>query len=501
MVAAVLTAFAPALDIFLAGDDFEWLEASYDLVSNPLASFDKINHFFRPFVKWTYLGDYVLFGGVGIGYVATNLIIHFLNVGMLFAFLRRRLGRPLVAAGAAAAFALSPLHSEAVLWAAGRPDTVLLSCWLGALLFLDRWCDQPGSGRAAAFTTVALLGAGAKESWIVFPFLAAAYVVLVRRESMVAGIRRTAILWAGWLAYLAVFLIGPALGGRTTATHYADFAVWPALVKTSKTLLGYCGLGWVPVAGWSSVVLAATVVSVAIIWLIRTDNRFGAWALLWMAATLALVAPFSVSALRHNYLPLVGFWMLIAAVVDNWLTNTGESTAQPRHRIGVPLTVAAMLIVVVLEGWLLQREIADYRLYGELHARLCQSFAVIEPQLARDRPVALINRGTLPGVELMASSVQGGDKTFFVRRDALWQLVFFPALANFVGHPFDERLVRTDPSEHAMVGDGCTVLLFTDDGFELRPDLERRVMSAMSSGELPPTIGVYRYERLSVPGG
>ena len=147
----------------------------------PFRAFELINHFFRPLVKWTYLGDYLIFGQVGVGYMATNLLIHFLNSLFLYMLLERRLLQPVAAAAAAAAFALSPLHSEAVLWAAGRPDTVLLTCWLGALLLLDRWCERPTAGRAVAFTGVALLGIGAKESWIVFPFLVVAYLALVLR--------------------------------------------------------------------------------------------------------------------------------------------------------------------------------------------------------------------------------------------------------------------------------------------------------------------------------
>ena len=137
LAAAVLVSFSPALDIFIAGDDFEWLDVSYDIVADPLSSLSLINHFFRPLVKWTYLGDYLIFGQSGIGYATTNLLIHFLNSLLLCELLRRRLLHPVAAAAAATAFALSPLHSEAVLWAAGRPDTVLLACWLGALLLLD----------------------------------------------------------------------------------------------------------------------------------------------------------------------------------------------------------------------------------------------------------------------------------------------------------------------------------------------------------------------------
>ena len=123
LVVVVLAAFAPALDVFIAGDDFEWLESSYEVIENPLSSFRLENHFFRPLVKWTYLVDYLVFGQLAVGYMITNLAIHFLNALLLFCLLRRKLRQPLAAAAATTAFALSPLHSEGVLWGAGRPDT------------------------------------------------------------------------------------------------------------------------------------------------------------------------------------------------------------------------------------------------------------------------------------------------------------------------------------------------------------------------------------------
>ncbi len=184
-----------------------------------------------------------------------------------------------------------------------------------------------------------------------------------------------------------------------------------------------------------------------------------------------------MSVLRHNYLPLAGFWMLAAAVLDRLPGGAGDRAAPGRRRLGTVVTVAAVFAVLTVEAWFLQREIADYRLYGDLHSRLCQAFASVEPKISRERPVVLINRGTLRGVELMVSSVQGGNKTFFVRRDALWQLVFLPPLADFVGQPFDERLVSIGPLERDAVDDGCTVVLFNDNGFQLRPDLEDQVMT------------------------
>jgi hypothetical protein len=495
VAAAVIAAFLPALDVFIAGDDFEWLDASYDLVGDPLASFELINHFFRPLVKWTYLGDYLVFGRVGAGYMVTNLLIHFLNSLFLYLLLVKRLQQPLVAAAASAAFALSPLHSEAVLWAAGRPDTVLLACWLGALLLLERWCEQPTTGRGIYFTVVALIGIGAKESWIVFPFLATAYLVLVLRLPVFSALRRVAVLWMAWVVYVVIFLVMPAMSGAPSATHYADFRIAPALLKTSTTVLGFCGLGWLPVADWAAVAVSILIVACTIGWLVRTKNGFGTWALLWLGATLTLAAPFTLAVLRHNYLPMAGFWMVVASIVARSLADAqGSSPARRRRRLVLGLATGAAVVVLAVEGWALQREIQDYRLYGDFHWQLCESYAEVEPEISRELPLVLIDRGTIRGVESVTDAVQGCDKTFFVRRDALWQLLFLPPLANFIGHPFDERLEQIDMNEGLLAVDGLTVLFFDDTGFSIRPDLRDAIAEAIvASGSLPPGVSLYRF--------
>jgi hypothetical protein len=492
VVVATIGAFLPALDVYLAGDDFEWLDASYDIASDPLSSFELINRFFRPLVKWTYLADYLIFRQAGFGYMVTNLLIHLVNALLLALLLKRRLAPPEIGVYAAAAFALSPLHSEAVLWAAGRPETVLLTCWLGALLLLDRWGKHRSQRLLVAFTAVSLLGVGAKESWIVFPFIATAYVVLVLGERILTALRVTSILWAVWFSYVAFFLIRPMLSGTESAMHYADFGVFPAIAKTSTTVIAFCGFGWVGFEGATAVALAALVVAVTTAWLIQTDNRFGLWALIMMGATLFLVAPFPVAVLRHNYLPLAGFWMLVAAIVLRLLTEpnaVGWRSSSARRWAAA--TAAAILVV---EGAFLQREIDDYRLYGDLHLRLCQSYAGIEGQIDRGDPFALVDRGTLRAVDSVIDRVRGVDKTFFVRRDALWQLVFLPSLANFVGHPFDERLLRVDVIATDDLPARFAVVVFDDDGFHLRPDLAAAILAAADkTGDLPPGVSFYRF--------
>ena len=117
MAAGVIAAFLPALDVYLVGDDFEWLDAAFEIPRDPLSSFELFNSMWRPVVKWSFFFDYLIFGQRSMGYSATNLSIHFLNVWLLYLLISRLVDFRLLAAVAAAGFALSPLHSEAVFWA------------------------------------------------------------------------------------------------------------------------------------------------------------------------------------------------------------------------------------------------------------------------------------------------------------------------------------------------------------------------------------------------
>jgi hypothetical protein len=230
-------------------------------------------------------------------------------------------------------------------------------------------------------------------------------------------------------------------------------------------------------------------------WLIRTNNGLGQWAMLWLLATLALVAPFPIAVLRHNYLPLAGFWMVVVAVVDRALAGIQTTpTGMRLRRLVLGLVTGATIVVVAIEGWALQLEISDYRFYGDFHRRLCESYAAIEPEISRDQPLVLVDRGSMRGVEVVTDAVRGCDKTFFVRRDALWQLIFLPPLANFMGRPFDERLELVDVEERMLASEAFTVLFFDDTGFSLRPDLQDAVAQACDvSGDLPPGVSLYRF--------
>jgi hypothetical protein len=155
---------------------------------------------------------------------------------------------------------------------------------------------------------------------------------------------------------------------------------------------------------------------------------------------------------------------------------------------------AGLIMLLVVEGAALQVEIADYRDYGEPHRVLCERYGSIDREIPRDRPLLLINRGTRREVERIADDVRGIDKTLFVRRDALWQLVFLDPLANFVGDPFQNRLQPIGPEVERLTEEDYTVLVFDDSGFSLRPDLLNGVIDvAVKNGALPVGVTAFRW--------
>ena len=494
LAALVIAAFAPAVDVFLISDDFVWLDASFEIVSDPLASFELVNQMFRPVVKWTFLLDYLVFAQHAAGYMVTNLAIHLLNAVLLCVFLARLLRGPLLAAAAAAAFAVSPLHSEAVLWASSRGDTLLLTVWLIVLLLLYDGSVRHSRRYVTAALVVALLGAGVKESWVVFPLIATAFPVLVMGQSVRSSLRDLRVLWLGLALYLGVFLLIPALSGSPSATYYADFGPSAAILKASRTLLRFIGLDSLGQDPWMAVGLAGAVTLGALVVAVRTNNRCVQWAILWTSLTIGIASGFEFAALRHNYLPLAGFWMVVAAFADRGLVAADNHG----HRKLVIVVLGVVTVTgLAIQSLALQLEIDDYRQYGEIHRRLYQDFTEIAPALQHDRALVLVDRGRRRAVEEMVREVSGVEKTFFVRAEALWQLIFLPPLMEFAGDGLHEALRPVPNDEVRSILEGSlTLLVFTDGGFRLQPDLLPELRDFFDvHGQLPRGVQVYRFTR------
>src|SRR5439155_26977661 len=106
----------------------------------------------RPIVNFSYAIDRALWGVTPIGFHVTNVLLHILNVILLFALVRRladdRDRGVLVAFGAAVIFAAHPMMTEAVGYISGRSELLCAAFFLPAVMAGRRWLRGGGGAWA-----------------------------------------------------------------------------------------------------------------------------------------------------------------------------------------------------------------------------------------------------------------------------------------------------------------------------------------------------------------
>jgi hypothetical protein len=267
------------------------------------------------------------------------------------------------AAAAGALFALHPIHTESVAWAAGRSDVLATAFLLAALLVHGAgrrtWTNSAVAGLCAAAAL------GAKETGV------ALYPLMGLRDLLAPppGARRAADwprAYAGPLAAGALYFVlrrhalGEFVGSAPDALApaerspldlvaaigtYVGKLLWPVHLNA---YIDRIEVGWVTV-GLAALLLACLVASA---WRWRTPPADGvpvfalAWLTLTLLPSLAIVwkIPDAPLAERYLYLPSVGLCLLAGDVVARlWaVTATAVARAALAAGLGAVLLAAAV---------------------------------------------------------------------------------------------------------------------------------------------------------------
>lgn len=121
-----------------------------------------------PATWWSFQLDAAVFGPNPGGFHRTNLVLHLLNVVLVFLIARRLGGGAFAATLAATLFALHPLNVEAVAWVTARKDVLMGLFLLGAVLAR---LSLSGTRRLVATGLLGLLAMMAKPAAVVLPLL------------------------------------------------------------------------------------------------------------------------------------------------------------------------------------------------------------------------------------------------------------------------------------------------------------------------------------------
>jgi hypothetical protein len=246
-----------------------------------------------------------------------NLLLHVLNVGLLFSLVSRLTSRRWNAVLAAGLFGMHPLHVEVLFRAVTINETASCACALGAALCLLR----SGRWRLSLGTGLFVVGVLCKESILALP-LAFAFMLAQGagdRHRVLRALPTIVVAFSFGAAFVVLRRTGLAPGGTPYAVHFGanvfhnamTYLLWafdwvrplPDLVRSFDARawrVGFWVLGALILLAWRG-----------------PQKSIVRWGLVWWAAALLPVLALENSTYGHYaYVSLAGLATATAACLD-----------------------------------------------------------------------------------------------------------------------------------------------------------------------------------------
>lgn len=324
----------------------------------------------HPLTWISHMADVQFFGLHATGHHLVNVLLHTLNVVLLFLLLRYATDKILPSAMVAALFALCPLNVESVAWISERKALLSTTFLLLALFAYGWYAHRPGAGRYLMVVLFFALGLMAKPMVITLPFLLllADYWPLERFAKFSSNPH-------GKAGYGVLKLVGEKIpllalcAGSALITLYAqriggarDFGVWlPLSLRIKNAIYSYLAyimkglwpvhlavfyphpensLGWWKVSAAGLSLLAMTVV----VWHYR-EKKYLLTGWFWYLVTLVPVIGIvqvgnQAMADRYAYVPFVGLFIIVAWLGAEWAA-----------RIRMSASIVTSIALIALAGY------------------------------------------------------------------------------------------------------------------------------------------------------
>jgi protein O-mannosyl-transferase len=371
-VALALFAYANSLNgPFTFDDRHEILtNRSIEDLRHPLAV---LWYGLRPLTNLSYAVDYALWSGRNaFGFHLTNVVLHAVNVLMLFV-LARSLARgggsgeaaaTLTAFLAAALFAVHPITTEAVSYVSSRSELLVTAMFLSTVYAFRRNVAD-GRGWLVVGSICLVLALAAKETAAVIPFVLLIADVIFSDE---AGWRKR--LWRLHAPLCGLILAA----GLVRSLRYVALEVpgaesamtWKTAATVALVAARYVGLLVLPlgqsvvppvypvesIRDARLVIVLVEIVAIAVLAVkIRRRAPLATFGLVWFAlalvpsSALGLLARTGLLMAEHRvYLPSSGFFMAVATLI---VPRVYRHPATVRRLVAIGGAVASVLFVLV----------------------------------------------------------------------------------------------------------------------------------------------------------
>lgn len=327
---------------------FNWASVKWALLS---ADID----YWRPLSWLSHMLDVELYGLAPGGHHLTSVLIHALNAAVLCFALHALTGRVLPSAMVAALFAWHPLHIESVVWVAERKDVLCALFWFLGLWAYAWHARAPGPRRMLLVAACFVLGLASKPMILTFPFLLLVLDVWpLKRLELSCDLRASAqrllplvkeklplfalVVLAAVGTYLAQRQVGAMmpeavhpLSARlanvpVAYVRYLGLTAWPVDLALLYPLPG----GWPLWQVGGALALLACISWLAVARLSRTPWLAAGW--FWFLGTLVPVIGIvqvgdQSIANRYTYVPLIGLFLALVWLADDWRARRGGSIA------------------------------------------------------------------------------------------------------------------------------------------------------------------------------
>lgn len=333
----------------LATDDlfFIWLNPSIKNTSisglvEIVASTNEAFNEFQPLPFISYWMDYALFGMQPYGYYLTQLILHLINVVLVFTVIQAVSGNRALAVIVGLVFGIHPLQADTVAMLNQRENLLATFFGLLAILSYVRWRASRSAWEYGLCAILFVMSLLSEASWVVLPVLLVFVDYYQGDVPSLAMLRNKAPLFAISALSVLLALYSQTSAGMTTPFLFGSLATQCRLIV--MLFYDYVVSFFVPIRlstsytyrladlySWKMALAALTVGCLFILLLVRARKGLSSvvFGLSWFVVCLLPVIqiiPFQiVRADRYMYHSMIGLALVAGSVL---LTVTGA----PRRR-------------------------------------------------------------------------------------------------------------------------------------------------------------------------
>ncbi len=330
----------------------------------------------HPLTWMSHMVDCEIFGMEPHGHHLTNLIIHIINVLLLFVLLNYMTGSAWPSAFVSVLFAIHPLHVESVAWISERKDVLSAFFFMLTLLCYAWYVNKKSVFRYFTVIVFYILGLMSKPMLVTVPFvlLLLDYWPLERFGLDNAGALKKNI----WLLvkektplFVLTFVACAATYANqknASATDWMiDLSVTTRMLNAVASYAAYLGKAVAPSGfgvmypypidgiGLSKVIVSAVVLVVitgAVLYCFKS-KRFLAIGWFWYLGMLVPVIGFvqvgaQAIADRYTYLPLIGFYMMCVWFL--WEVLSAQRHLQKWIAVGCCLAIGSLSLLTFYQA-------------------------------------------------------------------------------------------------------------------------------------------------------